>query len=95
MRAADLFVKADAAAGAEAVTRALRQRGGSRSGFRSPKIAQRIAEAPIDSAKFSVAAGTFDPRDVITALDRVIPKHWDTVSGSGHQAYFQTHMRGR
>jgi thiamine pyrophosphate-dependent acetolactate synthase large subunit-like protein len=28
-------------------------------------------------------------------LDRVIPKDWDLVSGSGHQAYFQTHMRGR
>ncbi len=25
----------------------------------------------------------------------MIPKDWDLVSGSGHQGYFQTHMRGR
>ena len=32
---------------------------------------------------------------MIEQLDRVIPKDWDLVSGSGHQGYFQTHMRGR
>src|SRR5437016_8796198 len=95
MLAANLFVKADAKSGVEAATRELRQRGPTRNGFRSPKIAQRIAETPIDSAKFAVAPGTFDPRAVIAALDGVIPKDWDMVSGSGHQSYFQTHMRGR
>ena len=25
----------------------------------------------------------------------MIPKDWDIVSGSGHQSYFLTHMRGR
>ena len=60
-----------------------------------PRSRKRIAETPIDSAEFSVAPGTFDPRHVIAALDSAIPKDWDMVSGSGHQAYFQTHMRGR
>jgi thiamine pyrophosphate-dependent acetolactate synthase large subunit-like protein len=95
MQAADLFVKADAKSGVEAVTQELRRRGARNGGYRSPKIAERIASGPIDSAEFAVAAGTYDPRDVIAALDRAIPKDWDTVSGSGHQAYFQTHMRGR
>jgi acetolactate synthase I/II/III large subunit len=94
MLAADLFVKADAKAGAEALTHELRKRG-SKAGYRSPSVAEKIARTPVDSAEFSVAPGTFDPRSVIAELDRVIPKDWDLVSGSGHQAYFQTHMRGR
>jgi thiamine pyrophosphate-dependent acetolactate synthase large subunit-like protein len=64
-------------------------------GFRSLKLAQRIAQATPDTVRFPIAAGTFDPRHVILELDRVIPKDWDMVSGSGHSAYFQTHMRGR
>jgi acetolactate synthase-1/2/3 large subunit len=95
MLAADLFVKADAKTGVETVTHELRQRGAGKAGYRSPKVAERIAKTPIDSAEFSIGPGTFDPRRVIAELDRVIPKGWDLVSGSGHQAYFQTHMRGR
>jgi acetolactate synthase-1/2/3 large subunit len=95
LRAADLFVKADAKAGVEAVTGALRTQGPTRSTFRSPALAQRIAQTPVDSVDFSIAPGTFDPRHAIAALDRVIPKDWEMVSGAGHSAYFQTHMRGR
>ena len=36
-----------------------------------------------------------DPRRVIDELDRIIPKDWDSVSGSGHQSYFHSVMRGR
>ena len=36
-----------------------------------------------------------DPRFAIDELDRVIPKDYDCVSGSGHQAYFHSTMRGR
>lgn len=94
-RAGDLFLKADAKAGAEAVTQELRRHGMKTNGFRSPAIAEQIKSMPIDTVEFSVAPGTFDPRRVIDALDRVIPKDWELVSGSGHQSYFQTHMRGR
>jgi acetolactate synthase-1/2/3 large subunit len=95
MLAADMFIKADAKAGAEAITAELRRRGTPKTGYRSAAMAKRIAETPIDSAEFAVAPGTFDPRDVIAALDKAIPKDWDMVSGSGHQSYFQTHMKGR
>jgi acetolactate synthase-1/2/3 large subunit len=95
LRAADLFVKADAKAGVEAVTRALRAQGPTKSSVRSPALAQRIAQTAPDSAEFPIAPGTFDPRHVIAELDRVIPKDWEMVSGAGHSAYFQTHMRGR
>jgi acetolactate synthase I/II/III large subunit len=92
--AADLFLRADAKAGVEALAREL-ARYGIKSRFRSPRLAQRIAMAAPDTALFSIEPGTFDPRHVVAELDRVIPKDWDMVSGSGHQAYFQTHMRGR
>jgi thiamine pyrophosphate-dependent acetolactate synthase large subunit-like protein len=95
MLAGDLFVKADAKAGVEALTHALRKRDVGTTGYRSEQIAERIAKTPIDSAEFSIAPDTFDPRSVITELDAVIPKDWDMVSGSGHQSFFQTHMRGR
>jgi acetolactate synthase-1/2/3 large subunit len=95
MRAGDLFVKADAKAGVEAVTRELRKRGTTKASIRTPKLAQTIAQTPPDSAQFSIAPGTFDPRQVIAELDRVVPKDWEMVSGSGHSAYFQTHVRGR
>jgi thiamine pyrophosphate-dependent acetolactate synthase large subunit-like protein len=99
LRAGDLFVKADAKAGAEAVARELRTHisntGPTRSNIRSPALAERIAKTPPDSAAFSIAPGTFDPRQVVAELDRVIPKDWEMVSGAGHSAYFQTHMHGR
>jgi thiamine pyrophosphate-dependent acetolactate synthase large subunit-like protein len=44
---------------------------------------------------FAVDPGTLDPRRVVEELDRVIPKDFDSVSGSGHQSYFHTVMRGR
>jgi acetolactate synthase I/II/III large subunit len=92
--AADLFVRADAKTAMEALACELAWRG-SKMGFRSLKLAQRIAQATPDTAQFPITPGTFDPRNVILELDRVIPKDWDMVSGSGHSAYFQTHMRGR
>jgi len=95
LQAADLFVKADAQAGAQAVTAELKRRGVKNAGYRSDKIAEKIRTTPIDTAEFPIEPGTFDPRQVIAELDGVIPKDWDLVSGSGHQSYFQTHMRGR
>ncbi len=44
MQAADLFVKADAKSGVEAVTQELRRRGARNGGYRSPKIAEQDRE---------------------------------------------------
>jgi acetolactate synthase I/II/III large subunit len=92
--AADLFVRADAKTAMDALSSELAWRG-TKMGFRSLKLGQRISQATPDTAQFPIASGTFDPRHVIAELDRVIPKNWEMVSGSGHSAYFQTHMRGR
>ncbi len=95
MQAADLFMIADARLAAEAITRQVELGGPSKSAIRTAELAGRIRTEPADATQFEIAPGSLDPRAVIAALDRIIPKDWDIVSGSGHQAYFNAHMRGR
>jgi thiamine pyrophosphate-dependent acetolactate synthase large subunit-like protein len=49
---------------------------------------------PADTASFP-SEGGLDPRAVVSALDRVIPKDWEIVNASGHCSYFSAQMRGR
>ncbi|MEL6374858.1 MAG: thiamine pyrophosphate-binding protein [Pseudomonadota bacterium] len=99
MRAADLYITADAQAASKQALAAFNARygaqGGAASSLRTPALARRIAQQVADSATFDIPAGVVDPRAVIQALDHVIPKDWDIISGSGHQAYFNSQMRGR
>jgi acetolactate synthase I/II/III large subunit len=94
LRAADIFVRTDARLGAEALLAALGSRS-VRSRFRTPDLAKRIAQAPDDSTPVEIEPGQLDPRRVVQALDRVIPKEWQIVSGTGHSSYFYTHLRDR
>ncbi|HLM11937.1 MAG TPA: thiamine pyrophosphate-binding protein [Reyranella sp.] len=96
LRTADLHVRADAKAAAEAITARLKARGVSRTGFRNGDMAQQIAKDSPDSKEFQVQPNTVDPRKAIVELDQAIPKDWDIVVGGGH--YFSiamTHMKGR
>lgn len=95
LKAADLYLCADAKLATVETIKALRAIGGGKASVRSPELARRIGEEPADSASFPIAPGTLDPRKVIEELDRVIPKDFDSVSGSGHQSYFHSTMRGR
>jgi acetolactate synthase I/II/III large subunit len=96
MKSGDLHLAADAKLAAVAILEKLRTRGGrTAADIRSPELARRIKEEPADAAEFTVDPGTLDPRRVIAELDRVIPKDFDSVSGSGHQSYFHSVMRGR
>jgi acetolactate synthase I/II/III large subunit len=95
MKAADLYLRADAKLAAAAALARLRARGGVKARVRSAEIARRIRDEPADSAQFPIEPGLLDPRRAIDELDRVIPKDYDSVSGSGHQAYFHSTMRGR
>jgi acetolactate synthase-1/2/3 large subunit len=95
MQVADLHVRADAKLTAEAVTKKLKELGKTKAAIRTPELAKRIKDEPADINTFSVEPGLLDPRAVIAELDRVIPKDYDSVSGSGHQSYFHTVMRGR
>jgi acetolactate synthase I/II/III large subunit len=94
LSAAQLYIKADARASVDAVLAALGA-GKSAAAFRTPELAHRIAHELADDVAFTVEAGVVDPRAAIRALNAVIPRDWDIVSGSGHQAYFVSQMRGR
>lgn len=95
MAVADLALTCDAAAGAHALTAALNERGTTQSQARSDALKEKIATQPADAEAFNIASGVFDPREVIAAIDRAVPKDWDFVTGSGHQAYFNAQVRGR
>ncbi|MFL5060646.1 MAG: thiamine pyrophosphate-binding protein, partial [Xanthobacteraceae bacterium] len=93
LKAADLYLRADAKLAVVEVLKKLRAGGAAR--IRSDELARRIREEPADGAEFSIEPGLLDPRRAIEALDRVLPKDYDSVSGSGHQSYFHSVMRGR
>ena len=95
MQVADLHIRADAKLAAAAVVKKLRALGKTKAAIRTPALAQRIKDDPADSNSYAVEPGLLDPRAVIAELDRVLPKDYDSVSGSGHQSYFHSVMRGR
>ena len=92
-KAADLFMRADALLAAQALQAAAVT--AMRARWRSDELRQRIAKTPPDSMVFAVEPGLTDPRDVVAEIDRVVPKDWDIVAGTGHSSYFYSHMRGR
>jgi thiamine pyrophosphate-dependent acetolactate synthase large subunit-like protein len=98
-KAADLYVQSDARAGVEAILAGLDNKLGAGKStaatIRTKELAHRIATEPADAMHFDIEPGLLDPRKAIEALDEVIPKDWDIVIGGGHQAYFNTQMRGR
>jgi acetolactate synthase-1/2/3 large subunit len=98
-RAADIYVKADALVGVEALIAGLDRKLGAgkptAASFRSKELAHRIATEPADSEPFEIESGVLDPRKAVDALDTTIPKDWDIVGGTGHQAYWLAQMRGR
>ena len=98
-KAADIYVRSDALVGVEAILAGLDKKLGvgkpTAAAIRSKELAHRIATEPADSMPFDIAPGVLDPREVIRAIDAVVPKDWDCVVGGGHQAYFNTQMRGR
>jgi thiamine pyrophosphate-dependent acetolactate synthase large subunit-like protein len=98
LRVADLHIKADAKATADAVLAKLAERNFSSAGVRSPMLANRIAQmaARPDAKEFLVAPGTVDPRPAMLELDAAIPKDWTVVSGGAHFAGIAvTHFYGR
>ena len=94
MRGADLYLRADAKLTAQALLDALRGGGKPKAAIRTDELARRIKQEPADATVFPAQQGLLDPRDVTDELERVIPKDYDCVCGSGHQSYFHTNMRG-
>jgi thiamine pyrophosphate-dependent acetolactate synthase large subunit-like protein len=98
-KAADIYLKADALVGVEALIAGLDKQLGTgkptAATIRSKELAHRIATEPADAMPFEPEPGVLDPREVVRAIDAVVPKDWDVVVGGGHQAYFPAQMRGR
>ncbi len=61
-------------------------------GWRSDRLARAIAEAVPDTAEFPPEPGLLDPRDVVAALDGVLPQDWQMVNSSGHCSFYFAHM---
>ena len=97
LRTADLHIRADALAAAEAITARLTQRGiAPRTAFRGAEIRAGIAADLPDRKEFAIAPGTVDPRKAIMELDTLVPKDWDVVIGGGHYLGFaMTYLKGR
>lgn len=96
LRTADLHVRADAKAAAEALVARLDARGIAQQGCRGGDMAGRIAGDSPDSKEFQVQPGTLDPRETVRELDAAIPPDWDIVVGGGHYfSFVMTHLRNR
>ena len=67
----------------------------SRTGFRTPAVAERLATAFADPASFELEPGTVDPRAACATLDELMPREFGLVLGSGHQTRFPTMLLRR
>lgn len=93
-RVADMHVKGDAKLTAAELLLRLGEHGPTKAVIRNPELAKRIRDEPAENSRFEVEPGTLDPRAVFEEIEAVLPKDYDVVSGSGHQSYFHTVMRG-
>jgi len=85
-------LRADARLGVEALTAALPAR---KSNWRSDAMAARIRDTKPDSQVFDIAPGLLDPRDVVEALEKHLPRDWEMVNSSGHCSWFFAQMPSR
>jgi acetolactate synthase-1/2/3 large subunit len=87
-------LRADARLGVEALSAALPGRSGKGS-WRSDAMAARIRDSKPDSHVFDIEPGRLDPRDVVAALEKALPRDWETVNSSGHCSWFFAQMPSR
>jgi thiamine pyrophosphate-dependent acetolactate synthase large subunit-like protein len=65
-----------------------------RSKARDPGLTDLLRNSRIDVAGDQVEPGTLNPIIAFEELEKVIPKDYHAVSGTGHQSYFHTTLRG-
>ena len=85
-------LRADARLGVEALTAALPAR---KPSWRSDAMAARIRDSKPDSHVFEIEPGLLDPRDVVEALEKALPRDWEMVNSSGHCSWFFAQMPSR
>src|SRR6188508_909272 len=85
-------LRADARLGVEALAAALPAR--SRN-WRNDAMAARIRDSKPDSQAFAIEPGLLDPRDVVEALEKALPREWEMVNSGGHCSWFFAQMPSR
>jgi acetolactate synthase-1/2/3 large subunit len=85
-------LRADARLGVEALTAALSTRN---KGWRTDAMAARIRDSKPDSHVFEIEPGLLDPRDVVEALEKSLPRDWEMVNSGGHCSWFFAQMPSR
>ena len=87
-RAADIYMQSDARTGTEALEAALVKRNFKQTGYRTGEVRERLGNAWEDRHEYPIEEGTADPRQVVLALDEVVPENISLYTGSGHTAGF-------
>jgi thiamine pyrophosphate-dependent acetolactate synthase large subunit-like protein len=96
VRVADLHIRADARASAEALLRAVTAAGGAHGQFRTNELAHRLAGDAPDPRPMQGQPGLLDPRAAMSELDAAVPKDFDIVLGNAHFTFIALpHLRGR
>jgi acetolactate synthase-1/2/3 large subunit len=91
---AHAHLRADARLGVAAINKSLERSTPVKAGYRTPETARRLKSAA--SIPDKLPDGTIDPRRAVQEINRVVPKDWFLVGGSGHCAYFTaTNTQGR
>ncbi len=85
-------LRADARLGVEALTAALPAR---KDTWRSEAIAARIRDSKPDSHPAAIEPGLLDPRDMVEALEKHLPRDWEMVNSGGHCSWFFAQMPSR
>jgi thiamine pyrophosphate-dependent acetolactate synthase large subunit-like protein len=85
-------LRADARLGVEALTVALPARDRK---WRSEAMAKRIRDSKPDSMAFEIEPGLLDPRNVVEALEKALPRDWEMVNSGGHCSWFFAQMPSR
>lgn len=88
VRAADIYMQSDARIGTEALEGVLARRSFKQTGYRTGEVRERLGNAWEDRHEYEIEAGTADPREVVLALDEVVPENVSLYTGSGHTAGF-------
>jgi acetolactate synthase-1/2/3 large subunit len=95
---AECYIQGDALAVAAALRSSLASNGGTtRIGYRTPDVAERLANVEIDPVEIEVGADELDPRRVCAEIDALLPSECGFATGlSGHfWSFTALHMTRR
>jgi len=87
-KSADCYVQTDARAGVEALEAELAKRQLKMAGYRTSEVKKLLQARNIDRAEFPIEPGYVDGREIIQALDEMLPSEIGVCTGSGATAGF-------